>query len=79
MTFEKMLEAWVAFTRLNWEETEQRRRSREPEGVKCKVLKNVTREDGWGWRRGWRGEIEPDCIEKQGYGGAMIGNLDFVI
>ena len=28
MTFEKMLEAWVAFTRLNWEETEQRRRSR---------------------------------------------------
>ena len=57
MTFEKMLEAWVAFTRLNWEEREQQRRSREPEGVTCKVLKNATLEDGWGWRRGWRGEM----------------------
>lgn len=56
MTAEKMLEAWVAFTRLNWEEREQQRRSREPEGVKCKVLKNATHEDGSHWRRGWRGE-----------------------
>lgn len=50
MTAEKMLEAWVAFTRLNWEEREQQRRSREPEGVKCKALKNATHEDGSHWR-----------------------------
>ena len=56
MTFEKMLEAWVTFTRLNWEEREQWRRSRDREGVKCKVLTNATHEDGWGWRRGWRRE-----------------------